>query len=256
MAHLPLILNPTGKGKMSKREGRAPDGRVLPVFVRTFEALGYLPEAMINYLALVGWSYDDKTEIMSREELIERFTLERVNVSPATWNYEKLDYLNGHYIRALSVEELTDRLLPYLGVAGVEISREQMLLITPLIQERIKTLGEVVTAFPFFFVDELPDYDSAQLIPKKGDAAMALMVLERAVQTLSMVDFTPEELETALRADAESLSLKAGQMFQPIRVAVCGQKAAPPLFETLAVLGLKTSLKRVKRAMEKLQQPK
>jgi glutamyl-tRNA synthetase len=256
IAHLPVILNPTGKGKMSKREGRAPDGQLLPVFVRTFKELGYLPEAMVNYLALVGWSYDDKTEIMSRDELIERFSLERVIASPANWNYDKLDHLNGHYIRQLSEEDLTDRLLPYLATAGVEIDRAAMLRITPLIQERITMLGEAATRFKFFFVEELPDYDSAELIPKKGDAALALTVLQRAAQTLSAVDFTHDALEAGLRADADSLGIKAGQMFQPIRVAVCGQKAAPPLFETLEVLGKETSLERINKAIKKLQRLK
>jgi len=253
MAHLPLILNPTGKGKMSKREGRAPDGQVLPVFVRTFQELGYLPEAMINYLALLGWSYDDKTEIMSREELIERFTLERVNVAPATWNYDKLDHINGHYIRALSVEELSDRLLPYVAATGYQVDRAKMLQITPLIQERIKTLSEPAQSFAFFFVDQLPDYDSAELIPKKGDSAMALTVLEQAGETLSEVNFSHEALEAALRADAETLGLKTGQMFQPIRVAVCGQKAAPPLFDTLIVVGREKCLRRLDQAINKLQ---
>ncbi|MBN1221281.1 MAG: glutamate--tRNA ligase [Anaerolineae bacterium] len=255
IAHLPLILNPTGKGKMSKREGRAPDGTVLPVFVRTFQELGYLPEAMVNYLALLGWSYDDKTEMMTRSELIERFSLERVNAAPANWNYDKLNHLNGQYIRQLSAEDLTDRLLPYLAAAGVKIERDKMLRITPLIQERIETLGDTATKFKFFFVDELPDYDSSELIPKNGDVAMGLAVLQRAGQTLSVVEFTQAKLEIALRADADSLGIKAGQMFQPIRMAVCGQKAAPPLFETLEVLDRETCLKRVRQAIAKLQPP-
>jgi glutamyl-tRNA synthetase len=253
MAHLPLILNPTGKGKMSKREGRAPDGRILPVFVRTFQEMGYLPEAMINYLALLGWSYDDKTEIMSRKELIERFTLERVNVAPATWNYDKLDYVDGHYIRELSVEELTDRLLPFITAAGYTVSREKMLQITPLIRERIKTLSDAPQSFKFFFVDKLPNYDSAQLIPPKGDAVMALAVLQQARQTLRTVDFTHEKIEDALRADAEVLGIKAGQMFQPIRVAVCGQTAAPPLFDTLIAIGQNICIERIEEAIVKLQ---
>lgn len=253
MAHLPLILNPTGKGKMSKREQRAPDGRLLPVFVRTFEEMGYLPEAMVNYLALVGWSYDDKTEIMSRDELIERFSLERVNASPAAWNYDKLDHLNGHYIRQLSVEDLTDRLLPYLTAGGIQADRQTMLQITPLIQERIKILSEAPAKVDFFFAEELPDYDWAELIPKKGDVAMALTALQHARQTLETVEFNHDALDTALRAEANTLGLKAGQMFQPIRVAVCGRKVAPPLFETLAVLGQETSLKRIDQAIKKLQ---
>lgn len=253
MAHLPLILNPTGKGKMSKREGRAPDGRILPVFVRTFEEMGYLPEAMVNYLALLGWSYDDKTEFMTRDELIERFTLERVNASPAAWNYDKLDHFNGHYIRQLSVDDLTDRLLPFLEAAGIRASRDKLRAVTPLIQERLTTLSEAAGKVDFFFVEELPDYDPAELIPKKGDAALALTVLQHAAQILAVADFTRAGLETALRAEAGALGVKAGQMFQPIRVAVCGRKVAPPLFETLEVLGRETALKRINQAIARLQ---
>lgn len=253
MAHLPLILNPTGKGKMSKRETRAPDGRLLPVFVRSFEALGYLPEAMVNYLALLGWSYDDKTEFMTRDELIERFSLKRVNPSPASWNYDKLDHFNGHYIRQLGVEDLTDRLMPFLAGAGLQADRNTMLQITPLIQERLTTLADAPDWVDFFFVDELPDYDSAELIPKKGDVATARSVLERAYQTFQDIEFKHDALEAGLRADAEALGLKAGQMFQPVRVAVCGKKVAPPLFETLNILGKTTTLKRIKKAIAKLQ---
>ncbi len=252
MAHLPLILNPTGKGKMSKREDRAPDGRLLPVFVRSFQAAGYLPEAMVNFLALLGWSFDDKTELMSRQELIQRFTLERVNASPAVWNYDKLDHFNGHYIRQLPTDDLAGRVLPYLQAAGFAPEPPMLAKVVPLIRERITTLGDVVPAAGFFFAEELPPYDAAELIPQKGDAALARCVLERALQTLGAVDFQPQTLEAALRAAAGELHLKAGQMFQPIRVAVCGRKAAPPLFETLEALGKPTCLKRIGQAIAKL----
>ncbi len=251
MAHLPLILNPTGKGKMSKREDRAPDGRVLPVFVRTFEELGYLPEAMINYLALLGWSYDDKTEIMTRQELIERFTLERVNASPAVWNYEKLDHFNGYYIRRLPVEELAGRLAPF-----VRADRDRLLRVVPLIRERITRLSDAAAVGDFFFEDELKPYDPAELIPQKGDAAMALKALETARRLLAETEFTHQALEAALRGAAESLGIKTGQMFQPVRVAVCGRKNAPPLFETLEVLGRSTCLKRIDQAIGKLSGPR
>ena len=247
MAHLPLILNPTGKGKMSKREDRAPDGRVLPVFVRRFKELGYLPEAMINYMALLGWSYDDKTEIMSRQELVERFSLERVNASPAVWNYEKLEHLNGCYIRELSVEELADRLQPYF-----KIERPRLLAIVPLIRERITTLSDAPAVANFFIEDELPPYDSADLIPKKKDAGMARIVLNSALQALQTTEFSKEALEAALRAAADALGVKAGDLFQPVRVAVTGRKASPPLFETMEVLGRETCLKRIGQAIEKL----
>ncbi len=253
MAHLPLILNPAGKGKMSKREGRAPDGRLLPVFVRSFQELGYLPEAMINFLALLGWSWDDKTEIMSRSELIERFSLERVNASPAVWNYEKLDHMNGYYIRRLEAEDLASRLAPYLTAAGYRVEHDKLMAVVPLIRERITTLGEAAAVAGFFFAEDLPPYDAADLVPPKGDRTMALAALERAREALAAVEFRKDALEAALRAAADSLHLKAGQMFQPIRVAVCGRKAAPPLFETLEVVGRAMCLKRIGLAIEKLR---
>ena len=252
MAHLPVILNPAGKGKMSKREGRAPDGRVLPVFVRTFEELGYLQEAMVNYMALVGWSYDDKTEFMSRVELIERFSLERVNASPATWDYDKLDYFNGYYIRQLSVAELTDRLLPYLAAAGVKADRETLLKITPSIQERLTVLSEAATWVDFFFVDELPPYDLKLLVPKKLTLADVPEILQYARDILIETEFTHAAIDSVLRQAAEDLNLKAGQMFQPIRVAVCGKLVAPPLFETLEILGQDKVVSRLDQALARL----
>ncbi|MDM8529870.1 glutamate--tRNA ligase [Anaerolineales bacterium HSG25] len=252
MVHLPLILNPTGKGKMSKREGRAPDGRVLPVFVRSFEEMGYLPEAMINYLALLGWSLDDKTEIFSKIELIEHFSLERIKPSPAAWDYDRLDHFNGDYIRQLSVEALTEQLLPFLEQAGISATSETLSPITPIIQERIKTLSDAASQVDFFFVENLPDYDSAELIPKKMDAAQTITALQEAKSVLTTAEFEHDALDSALRTHAKSVGLKVGQMFQPIRVAVCGRKAAPPLLDTLAVLGRETCLKRIDQAIESL----
>jgi glutamyl-tRNA synthetase len=253
MAHLPLILNPAGKGKMSKREGRAPDGRLLPVFVRTFEELGYLPEAMINYLALLGWSFDDKTEVMSRAELIERFSLERVNASPAAWSYEKLDHFNGLYIRSLPPADLTQRLLPYLDQAGIQADAETMLKITPLIQERLTVLSEVNEWVDFFFVEDLPPYDLDLLVPKKMSLNDVSPILQKAYETLATIDFTAAQIDNSLRAAANELDVKVGQMFQPIRVAVCGKLVAPPLFETLEILGQATVLKRLEQALALLQ---
>ena len=251
--HLPTILSPTGKGKMSKRELPADDGTVKPVFVHTFKALGYLPEALVNYLALVGWSYDDKTEIMSRQELIERFSLDRINVSPAAWNYEKLNHFNRVYMRQLSVADLTDRLLPFLAQAGLQADRETMLKITPMIQERLTTLNEAPDWVDFFFVEELPPFDLNLLVPRKMSLADLPDILRAATEILAEAEFTPEALEAALRRGAEGLGLKAGQMFQPIRVAVCGKKISPPLFGTLAVLGQERSLKRLQQALARVQ---
>jgi glutamyl-tRNA synthetase len=166
----------------------------------------------------------------------------------------KAVWLNSQYIFTMPVNELAEMLLPFVHKAGFHAAPAKMLSLTPLIQERIKLLGDIATVADFFFVDELPPYDTAELIPQKGDLAMAQRVLERAYEVLPAAEFNHQGLEEALRAAAGSLGIKAGQMFQPIRVAVCGRKNAPPLFETMAVLGKDVCLKRIVQAIEKIHE--
>jgi glutamyl-tRNA synthetase len=256
-AHLPLLVAPDGT-KLSKRR----HGQV--VSVTTYRDAGFLPEAFINFLCLLGWSPKNDRENMSLEELTDAFSLEGINRSNAVVNFKepaatpedwfdpKAVWLNAEQIRGLPVEDLSARLLPIVHAAGFNIPPEKMLRITPLIRERIKLLREVLTAADFFFLDQLPPYDPAELIPQKGDAAMALKVLKRAQEVLPTVEFKHDPLDQALRAAAQELGVKAGQMFQPIRVAVCGRKNAPPLFETLEVLGKEKTLQRVDQALQKL----
>ena len=254
-AHLPLLVAPDGT-KLSKRR----HGSV--VSVTTYRDAGFLPEAFINFLCLLGWSPKNDRENMSLQELVDTFSLEGINRSNAVVNFKepaatpeetfdpKAIWLNAEHIRGLPVEDLSGRLLPLVRAAGFNISPEKMLRITPLIRERIKLLRDVLTAADFFFVDQLPPYDPAELIPQKGDAAMALKVLTRAREVLAKVEFKHDPLDQALRAAAQDLGVKAGQMFQPIRVAVCGRKNAPPLFETLEVLGREATLARIEQAVE------
>jgi glutamyl-tRNA synthetase len=288
-AHLPLLVAPDGT-KLSKRR----HGPV--VSVTTYRDSGFLSEAFINFLCLLGWSPKNDRENMSLQELTDVFSLEGINRSNAVVNFKesavvaastvviapptvvtaastvvipseardpgvaapedtfdpKALWLNAEHIRALPVEELSGRLLPIVRSAGFDVSPEKMLRITPLIRERIKLLCDVLTAADFFFVDPLPTYDSAELIPQKGDMAMARKVLEKAREILAEIEFKHDPLDQALRAAAQSLGVKAGQMFQPIRVAVCGRKNAPPLFETLEVLGQETTLNRIGRALQKI----
>jgi glutamyl-tRNA synthetase len=256
-AHLPLLVAPDGT-KLSKRR----HGPV--VSVTTYRDAGFLPEAFINFLSLLGWSPKNDREQMSLLELKDAFTLEGINRSNAVVNFKepaetpedtfdpKAIWLNAEHIRALPVEQLCDRLLPIVREAGHQVTPEQMQKITPLIRERIKFLRDVLTAADFFFVDQLPPYDPAELIPQKGDAAMALNVLKKAREVLPNVEFTHDPLNDSLRAAAQEMGLKAGQMFQPIRVAVCGRKNAPPLFETLEVLGREKTLERIEQAVAKL----
>jgi glutamyl-tRNA synthetase len=256
-AHLPLLVAPDGS-KLSKRK----HGPV--VSVTTYRDAGFLPEAFINFLCLLGWSPKDNRENMTRQELTDAFSLEGINRANAVINFKepaptrdetfdpKALWLNAEHIRGLSVDELSARLLPVVHTAGFELAPEKMRAITPLIRERIKLLRDVLTAADFFFVDKLPPYDAAELIPQKGDAAMALKVLTRAGEVLPQIEFKHDPLDQTLRAAALEMGLKAGQMFQPIRVAVCGRKNAPPLFETLQVLGRETTLERIGQAIQKL----
>jgi len=247
-AHLPLLVAPDGT-KLSKRR----HGPV--VSVTTYRDAGFLPEAFINFLCLLGWSPKDDREKMTRDELIAAFSFEGINKSNAVVNFTEEDpfdpkavWLNSQYIYAMSIEQLAAKLQPF-----VKADPEKVHEVTPLIQERIKLLRDVTSVADFFFNDELAPYDPAELVPQKGDSAMALRVLEQAREILPDVEFTHDALEHALRAAAGALGIKAGQMFQPIRVAVCGRKNAPPLFETMAVLGKETCVKRIGQAIEKLQ---
>jgi len=266
-AHLPLLVAPDGT-KLSKRR----HGPV--VSVTTYRDAGFLPEAFINFLCLLGWSPKNDREQMSLAELTDAFSLEGINRANAVVNFKENEdnvgrallpansihedtfdpkalWLNAEHIRGLAIEDLSARLLPVVREKYPNITTEKMLRITPLIRERIKLLRDVLTAADFFFVEQLPPYDPAELIPQKGDAAMALKVLTRAKEVLANVEFKHDPLDQALRAAAQELGVKAGQMFQPIRVAVCGRKNAPPLFETLEVLGRETTLKRIQQAIQK-----
>ena len=247
--HMPLLVAPDGT-KLSKRR----HGPV--VSVTTYRDAGFLPQAFTNFICLLGWSPKDDREQMSRQELIDAFSLEGVNRSNPVVNFTEEDpfdpkavWLNAEHIRALPVEQLSDLLAPFApGTAP-----EKMLRITPLIRERIRLLRDVQTVADFFLEESLKPYEAAELIPKKGDAAMAQRALERGAEVLATAEFTHDGLEQSLRAAAEELGIKAGQMFEPIRVAVCGRKTAPPLFGTLEVLGRETCLKRIQEAIEKLK---
>jgi glutamyl-tRNA synthetase len=260
-AHLPLLVAPDGT-KLSKRR----HGPV--VSVTTYRDAGFLAEAFINFLCLLGWSPKDNREKMSVTELQEVFSLEGINRANAVVNFQenaasaeeafdpKAVWLNAEHIRAMPVEQLAQQLLPILQSAGFRAEDNKVQQITPLVRERIKLLRDVVTVADFFFVERLSPYDVSELIPQKGDAAMAMKVLSKASEVLANTEFNHDRLDQALRGAAQVLGLKAGQMFQPIRVAVCGRKNAPPLFETLAVLGRDTTIARIREAMAKLGTPK
>jgi glutamyl-tRNA synthetase len=229
-AHVPNVFGTDGR-KLSKRHGA--------VSVEEFRAQGYLPAALMNYLALLGWSYDDRTTVMSRDDLVERFSLDRIGSSPATFDYAKLDWLNGVYLRELAAEGFADALVAYLREQGFEGDEETIRASAPLVQEKISRLDEYPGFAGFFFRRVEPP---AELLDGAGP------VLAEARQTLAGVEpFAAQPIETALRALAERLGLKPRDAFGPIRAAVTGSRVSPGLFESLELLGRDESLDRLDR---------
>jgi len=227
-AHVPMVYGSDGK-KLSKRHGA--------VSVEEFRHDGYLPDALLNFLALLGWAPDGETTIMTRKELIERFSLERVSQSPAQFDYDKLDWMNGMYLRAMPLDEYAHALILYLGEQGYDWDAGLVRKAAPLVQEKIARLGEFPGFAGFFFHDVEPNPDDL------GDAAQ---MLQAAQETLAQLEpFTAAAIEAALRAAADELGLKPRQAFQPIRVAVTGSKISPGLFGSIELLGREKTLARL-----------
>ncbi|MCC6315946.1 MAG: glutamate--tRNA ligase [Thermomicrobiales bacterium] len=255
-AHMPLILAPGG-GKLSKRHGSTS--------MEEFRAQGYLPEALMNYLALLGWSYDGTTEIFSKQDLLDKFTLERVNPSPGTFDYAKLTWFNAYYINhILTPEDLTARLMPFLAEAGLvdpaavadagHPDRARVRPAATLLKDRLETLAQGPDMLGYFLTEDLPPYDAALLVPKKMTAAEVLTALEAVARMLPEADLNDEAAsEARFRALADELGLKAGQLFMPIRVAVTGRTQSPGLFETMRVIGARRCVERVDRAIAALR---
>jgi glutamyl-tRNA synthetase len=232
-AHVPNVLGTDGK-KLSKRHGATG--------VDELRAQGYIAPALMNFLALLGWAPDGETTIMSPEELVERFDLERVIASPAAFDYQKLDWMNGMYLRALPPEEYADVLATYVREQGLAWDGELVRRAAPLVQEKIQRLGEFPD-FAGFLFGEI-EVDRARL---DGGAEM----LAGAHAALAELEpFDAAHIEAALRAVAERLGVKPRQAFQPLRVAVTGSTVSPGLFESLELLGRETSLARLRAASE------
>jgi glutamyl-tRNA synthetase len=228
--------------------------------VLEFREKGYLPEALINYLARVGWSYDDKQEIFSREELERLFSLDKINKAPAVFDYKKLEWLNGHYIRERSVGALYDEVLPFVSRAGIvadpPTDDEAAVLrgAVPLIQERLKYLSDAPTLLRFLF-EEPGDFDLDDMVPKKLDRAGTLELLEQvAPMVASIPSRSDEENEEAFRAKAAELDTKLGNLLMPVRVAVTGSRVSPPLFGSIRLLGAERASARVHHAITRLKE--
>ncbi|MDO8592795.1 MAG: glutamate--tRNA ligase [bacterium] len=266
--HLPLILN-KGGGKLSKRQG--------DVAVEDFRAKGYLPEALLNFVALQGWHPKDDQEVMTMEEMIEKFRIENLGISPAVFDIEKLDYFNGWYIRHKTVEELTKLCLPFLAEAGIieefsifnfqfsmkfknkktgkEINFEYIKKVIALEQERLKKLSDIGEATRFFFEDKF-EYEPELLIWKKMDMAQVKNNLEeihRALEKIPAGSWTNDSIEDALMAHIQARGGKVGEYLWPMRAALTGRQASPGPFDVAEVLGKEGSLNRVRLAADKLE---
>ena len=248
-AHLPMILGPD-RAKLSKRHGATS--------ILEYRDKGFLPEAIVNFMALLGWSLDDKTDLMSREQILHHFSLERIGRAGAIFDLEKLVWMNGVYVRQLGPEELAERMIPFLKrdlppVAGA-LDNEYLGRIVPLVRERMKTLGEAGEQTSFFFQEEI-EHDPGLIVQKGMDREATLGALRRALEVLgSLEDFDARSLEALLRPLTAELGLSTRQLFGALRVATTGRAAAPPLFETMEVLGRRRCLARIEAAAERLEQ--
>jgi len=232
-AHVPSVFGEDGK-KLSKRHGA--------VSVEEFRKDGYLPETLMNFLALLGWAPDGETTIMSRDELVERFSLERVSPSAAQFDYAKLDWMNGVYIRALAQDEFAHALLLWLGEQGYDWDAQLVRKAAPLAQVKIQRLDEFPAYAGFLFHDVTPD-------PADLDGGAPVVAAAREALA-GLEPFTAEAIEAALRGVLDRLGLKPRQGFQPIRVAVTGSRVSPGLFESIELLGRDTTLRRLDAAFD------
>ena len=233
-AHLPLIVGPD-RQPLSKRHGA--------VSVESFRDEGFLPEAMVNYLALLGWSFDERTTFFSREELVERFELSRVARNPAAFDREKLEWMNGHYLREMRPDRLAALLLERLEAEGIGADLETVRQAVPLVQERMKLLSEAPGLLRFLFEDVEPDERAGTMLDGQED------YLRAVAERLEKVDpWSHEAVEAALRELREERGLSSKKAFQPIRAAVTGSLVSPPLFESIALLGRERCLARIRAA--------
>ena len=247
-AHLPMILG-ADRTKLSKRHGATA--------INEYQKQGYLPNTIINFLALLGWSLDDRTEILNREELIEHFSLERISKTAAIFNKDKLEWMNGVYLRKLSLEEFVQQAMPFLerdlpSLVKRPLNINYVRQVMPLIQERAKTLAAVPQLANFFFLDE-PQYSIELLLSHNLDATTAIQAIVVTLQKLKTIEsWSAQSLEDTLRPLIVELNLSTGEFFGLLRVAITGRTAAPPLFQTMAILGKEKSLKRLSIAQQRL----
>ena len=249
--HLPLILNPDGS-KMSKRKSQTA--------VADYVAQGFLREALVNYFSFLGWSPGTEEDVLTMDEIASRFELDKVHKGGARFDRERLEWLNGQWIRRLDEEELVDRLMPFVEASSIagEIGRlplrDEVRTLLPIVRERLSTLASLPEVVGFLWTDDL-DVDPASIVPKRWDAVTtreALTAAREVIAAHDAVTWEADELEPSLRALVEARGWKAGDLFMAIRVATTGRTATPPLFDTLVALGRDRTLARIDAAIARL----
>jgi glutamyl-tRNA synthetase len=247
--HLSVFLKPSGKGKMSKREAAEAMKDGYSIFLKDMKELGFTPEGVLNWVALMGWGVAED-EVMSLEQMVERFSIDTLTASPAAINFAKLDHFNGAQIRLLGVEDLAARLKPYFVNASLEVDNDTLLKIIPLIRERLVTLDDCLAFGSFFFKEDVTP-NPEELIAKGLDARGSAEIAQKTYEILSALGtISHAEAEPPMRAYVEESGLNANQVFGILRVAVTGQKVSPPLFESMEVIGKEKVLQRLNKAIE------
>jgi len=251
--HLSVFLKPSGKGKMSKRESAdlLKDG--YSIFIKDLQDLGYTPEGVVNWVALMGWSYDDHTEFFTLNDLVEKFNLEHLNPSPAAINFTKLDHFNGLHIRNFSDDEFARRIAPYFSQAGIVADPQTLLKIAPILKERVATLDDAISMAGFFFKDDVHPI-TEELIGKGMSIDQTIDVLQKSHALMSKFgQVAVTDVEPVMREYVEQSGYSAGQVFGILRVAVTGQKISPPLFESVEIIGRDKVLERIENAIRLLE---
>ncbi len=250
--HPSILLKPSGKGKMSKRDTAAAMKDGHSIFVDDLDGLGYTPEGVLNWIALMGWGVAED-DVMTLDEMIERFSIDNLTPSPAAINFQKLDHFNGTHIRLLTTEELARRVKPFLTNAGFDVDDDTLLKVTPLIRERLVTLDDSIPFAGFFFKGAV-EPNPEDLIAKGLDARQSAEIARKAYDILaSLPDMSHQTAEPPMREFVETSGLSANQVFGILRVAVTGQKVSPPLFESMEVIGKENVLERLQKARTLLE---
>ena len=253
--HLSVFLKPSGKGKMSKREAAEAINDGHSIFVSDMKDLGYIPEGVLNWIALMGWGVPED-DVLTLDDMIARFDIHNLTPSPPAINFAKLDHFNATHIRLLQTDDLAARIKPYFLRAGLLIDDRKLLRIIPLIRERLVTLDDCLPFAAWFFKETI-EPDPADLVAKNLTASRSEEIARKALETLAALpDFVPSTAESPMRSLVENLGLSPNQVFGILRVAVTGQTVSPPLFESMEIVGKEKVLERLRKAIAILEKMK